>query len=155
MQIVFRKFHGLQAFAEKAKILTDLTAKRVHKIAGHFGQKSILWLCKYWKRLDQCLRIKSTYHPSWQTLWDFCRQFRICCRRLAMPKGVTLVQSILFLFFSCKLTETQTNWATIEREAYAVLVAVRKFKHCFFWIKINHSQWSQSHHLPNCIRSKI
>jgi len=29
MQIVFRKFHGLQAFAEKAKILTDLTAKRV------------------------------------------------------------------------------------------------------------------------------
>jgi len=39
-------------------------------------------------------------------------------------------------FFSCKLTDTQRNWATIEREAYAVLVAVRKFKHWFFGSKL-------------------
>jgi len=35
-------------------------------------------------------------------------------------------------FFSTKLTPTQRNWATIEREAYTVLVAVNKFKHWFF-----------------------
>jgi len=29
-------------------------------------------------------------------------------------------------------TPAQRNWATIEREAYAVLVAVNKFKHWFF-----------------------
>ena len=39
-------------------------------------------------------------------------------------------------FFSCKLTDTQRNWATIEREAYAVLVAVRKFKHWLFISKV-------------------
>jgi len=32
-------------------------------------------------------------------------------------------------FVSSKLTLAQRNWATIEREAYAVLVAVNKFKH--------------------------
>ena len=34
-------------------------------------------------------------------------------------------------FFSCKLTAAQKNWSTIEREAYAVLVNVKKFEHCF------------------------
>ena len=35
-------------------------------------------------------------------------------------------------FFSFKLTPAQRNWATIERESYAALVAVNKFKHwCF------------------------
>jgi len=47
-------------------------------------------------------------------------------------------------FFSCKLTPTQTNWATIEREAYAVLVAVNKFKHWFFDCKVT----IHSHHNP-------
>jgi len=39
-------------------------------------------------------------------------------------------------FFSSKLTPAQRNWATIEREAYAVLVAVNKFKHWFFGSKV-------------------
>jgi len=53
----------------------------------------------------------------------------VCC-----VKGMTLEQSTYF--FSCKLTDTQRNWATIEREAYAVLVAVRKFKHWLFISKV-------------------
>jgi len=39
-------------------------------------------------------------------------------------------------FFSSKLTPAQRNWATIELEAYAVLVAVNKFKHWFFGSKV-------------------
>jgi len=39
-------------------------------------------------------------------------------------------------FFSSRLTPAQKNWATIEREAYAVLVAVNKFKHWFFDSKV-------------------
>ena len=40
----------------------------------------------------------------------------------------------LIAFFSSKLTLAQRNWATIEREAYTVLVAVNKFKHWFFGV---------------------
>ena len=39
-------------------------------------------------------------------------------------------------FFSSTLATTQRNWATIEREAYAVLVAVNKFKDWFFGSKV-------------------
>jgi len=39
-------------------------------------------------------------------------------------------------FFSSNLTSAQKNWATFEREAYAVLVAVNKFKHWFFGSKV-------------------
>ena len=39
-------------------------------------------------------------------------------------------------FFSSKLTPTQQNWATIEREAYAVLVAVMKYKSWFYGSKV-------------------
>ena len=39
-------------------------------------------------------------------------------------------------FFSSKLIPAQRNLATIEREAYAVLVAVNKFKHWFFGSKV-------------------
>ena len=31
-------------------------------------------------------------------------------------------------FFSSKLTASQRNWSTIEREAYAVLMAVKKYR---------------------------
>lgn len=34
-------------------------------------------------------------------------------------------------FFSTKFTPTQKNWSTIEREAFAVLTAVKKYRH---WI---------------------
>jgi hypothetical protein len=35
-------------------------------------------------------------------------------------------------FASSKLTSTQQNWATIEKEAYAALWALQKFKHWIF-----------------------
>jgi len=41
-------------------------------------------------------------------------------------------------FFSSKLTPTQNNWATIEREAYAVLIAVKKIQELVLWVK-NHN----------------
>ncbi|GFX83691.1 retrovirus-related Pol polyprotein from transposon opus [Trichonephila clavipes] len=39
-------------------------------------------------------------------------------------------------FFSKKLNETQTRWATIEREAYAVIEALKRFDSWIFGAKI-------------------
>ena len=39
-------------------------------------------------------------------------------------------------FASAKLTPTQMNWSTIEREAYAVVFALRKFRNFVFGTKI-------------------
>jgi len=39
-------------------------------------------------------------------------------------------------FFSTKLTDSQKNWSTIEREAFAVLVAINKYRNWFFGNKI-------------------
>jgi RNase H-like domain found in reverse transcriptase len=36
------------------------------------------------------------------------------------------------VFASSKLTPTQQNWAILEKEAYACLWALRKFKHWIF-----------------------
>ena len=38
--------------------------------------------------------------------------------------------------FSTKLTDSQKNWSTIEREAFAVLVAINKYRNWFFGNKI-------------------
>jgi len=35
-------------------------------------------------------------------------------------------------FASCKLTATQQRWATIEKETYAALWSLQKFKHWIF-----------------------
>jgi len=39
-------------------------------------------------------------------------------------------------FASNKLTPTQQRWATIEKEAYAALWSLQKFKHCLFGSKV-------------------
>ena len=39
-------------------------------------------------------------------------------------------------FASMKLTETQRNWSTIEREAYAALVALRKYINWIFGLRV-------------------
>ena len=39
-------------------------------------------------------------------------------------------------FFSWKLNETQQNWAVVEKEAYAALKSLQRFKQCVFACKI-------------------
>jgi len=39
-------------------------------------------------------------------------------------------------FASCKLNPTQMAWSTIEREAYAVVFALRKFRNFIFGVKV-------------------
>ena len=39
-------------------------------------------------------------------------------------------------FISCKLTSTQMVWSTIEREAYAVVFALRKFRNFIFGTRV-------------------
>ena len=42
-------------------------------------------------------------------------------------------QYTLIAFFSQKLNDTQRRWSTVEREAYAVMVALRKYRSWLFW----------------------
>ena len=39
-------------------------------------------------------------------------------------------------FFSVKLNPTQQRWSTIEREAYAVLIAVKKYRSWFYGTEV-------------------
>jgi len=48
---------------------------------------------------------------------------------LAQPSGV---RECPVTFASCKLTATQQRWAMIEKEAYAALWSLQKFKHWIF-----------------------
>ena len=126
----FRKY--LEAFAEKAKVLTDLTAKRVpQNIKSLWSEKHSVAL-QILKR-DLINACKSSLH-----IIRLDRPFEIFVDSSGFAVGGLLCQRDdsgteypISFFFSCKLTDTQKNWATIEREAYAVLVAVRKFKHWF------------------------
>lgn len=51
-------------------------------------------------------------------------------------------------FLSCKLTETQRNWAAIEKEAYAVIWALNKLK---IWILGHHVAIFTDHNPLICV----
>ena len=73
------------------------------------------------------------------TLFDLTDHLKFLLTLVGLLSEVCCVKGMTeypISFFSCKLTDTQRNWATIEPEAYAVLVAVRKFKHWLFASKV-------------------
>jgi len=122
----FRKF--IPNFAAKAKPLTDLTSKRVPQ------NIQSLWTAEHTVVLVQLKAdlIQACNHPLHTVKFD--RPFDIYVDASASHVGGILVQAddqgveYPVAFFSNKLTPTQRNWATIEREAYAVLQAVKKYK---------------------------
>ena len=130
----FRKY--INAFADKAKLLTDLTAKRVPQ------NIKPLWTREHAKALE-ALKLDLIHACESQLLIIRLGQpFDAFIDASAYAVGGLIVQRAdlgvehLIAFFSSKLTPAQRNWATIEREAYAVLVTVNKFKHWFFGSKV-------------------
>jgi len=61
-----------------------------------------------------------------------------------------LKQYATIAFFSQKLTDTQQKWSTVEREAYAAMVALRKYRSWLFWSVVRiHSDHNPLTFIPN------
>ena len=117
-------------FADHARVLTDLTAKRasnlVHWTSSH--QEAF-------KTLKDLL-CKATIEPLY--IIDFARPFNIHVDASDFAVAGFLSQTSddgtekPIAFASNKLTRTQQNWSTIEREAFAAIWSLQKFRQWIF-----------------------
>jgi len=122
----FRKH--LPSFAEKSKLLTDLTSKRVPQ-----NIKSV-WTDRHSEALKNLKDelIKTCNEPLYIVRFD--RSFHVYVDASSYAVAGYIAQcddagvEHPVAFFSSKLTASQRNWSTIEREAYAVLMAVKKYR---------------------------
>ena len=126
----FRKH--VDAFADKARLLTDLTAKRVPQ------NISKLWTERHTAALNTLKVELARACESSLHIVQLDRPYDVYVDTSGYAISGILAQKhesgveYPIAFFSSKLTPTQQNWATIEREAYAVLVAVMKYKSWFY-----------------------
>jgi hypothetical protein len=119
---------NIPLFAEIAKPLTDLTAKQVpNKIPwGPQQQKSF-------DGLKQAL-IKATHDCLY--IVDLSKPFNILVDASdhtvsgVLTQGDDIERPIAF--YSQKLNDTQRRWATVEKEAYAALAALKRYKNWIF-----------------------
>jgi len=126
----------IHAFADKAKLLTDLTAKRV--------PPNIRSVCseKHTRALEKLKHDLIQACNSSLSIVQFDKPLDIYVDASATAAAGFLVQSNIngvensVAFFSKKLTPTQKNCATVEREAYAVLAAQCKYREWLFANKI-------------------
>lgn len=126
----FRSF--IPSFAHIAKVLTDLTRK---EIPSH-----IPWEATHQEAFEQLkngLCNAVTLHTV-----DFDRDFGLLVDASATCVGCCLIQwadddtEKPVAFASSKLNDVQTRWATIEREAFAVIWALKKFRSWLFGRKV-------------------
>jgi len=123
----FRKY--VPALAAKAKVLTDLTSKRVPQ------NLKLQWTGKHTEALEVLKQelSEACQKPLYTVRFD--RPFHIHVDASQDACGGLICQlddegaERPIAFFSTKFSTTQRNWATIEREAYAVLVALMKYRH--------------------------
>ena len=121
-------------FAEIAKPLTDLTAKRV--------SAKIPWRSDQQQTFDELKRLlcKATIEPL--HIVDFSKPFDLIVDTSSFAYSAVLSQtnaegvSVHVAFSSMKLTDTQQRWSTIEREAYAALMALKKYRSWLFGAKV-------------------
>ena len=116
-------------YAEIAKPLTDLTSKRY--------ASRIQWGEPQQAAYDQLkLRIKQATENPLYTV-DYYKPFHLFTDASNFSVSVAVTQRndegkyFPVAFSSQKLTETQRKWSVIEREAYAVLHALKKYRAWF------------------------
>ena len=121
----FRKY--VPALAAKAKILTDLTSKRAPQ------NVKLQWTEKHTEALETLKQelTEACQNPLYTVRFD--RPFHIqvdasqdACGGLICQVDDDGVERPI-AFFSTKFSKTQRNWSTIEREAYSVLLALRRY----------------------------
>jgi hypothetical protein len=119
----------IPSFSEIAKPLTDLTMKRVpERIPFNQGAANALEKLK----LLLCEAVKQPL-----SIIDMSKPFTIHCDSSNFSVGSCLSQNVdgkdyPVAFASAKLTKTQQGWSTIEKEAYAALWSLQKFKQWIF-----------------------
>jgi len=122
----FRSF--IPSLAEKAKIITDLTQKHISNNVPRSPEHQ--------KALDN-LKTELSNATALNTI-DFSKGFGLLIEASAVAVGCCLVQwtdegvEKPITFASMKLSTTQSRWSTIEREAFAVMWALRKFRSWVF-----------------------
>jgi len=120
-------------FSEMAAPLTELT-KGGKRGSISFNSEQREAFIKLKDKL--CLTVKLAVP-------DYTRPFLIQCDASDIAVGCCLSQKTNdgqeqpLAFASVKLTETQTRWSTIEKEAYAVVYALQQFEHIVFGSKIH------------------
>ena len=120
----------IENYATHAKPLTDLTGKRVPNRVpwGEREQKSFDTL--------KHLLIEATVNPI--QIIDCRKPFGVFVDACDYATGSMLVQvgddgsEQPVAFASYKFTPTQKNWPVIQKEAYAIIWALNKFKHWVF-----------------------
>jgi len=126
----FRSY--IDGFADTARSLTDLTRKHV--------PNRVPWSDVHQRALES-LKTKLCDATRLHTV-EYGKPFGLLVDASGIAVGGCLIQWELggqekpIAFASAKLTDTQRAWATIEREAYAVIFALRKFKTFIFGARI-------------------
>lgn len=124
----FREY--IPRYAEVVLSLTDLTKKNV--------PDQLPWSHIHDETLAKLKQALSEAARSNLTVVDFSKPYDIFVD--ASEKAVsgiltqqdTKKQYAPIAFFSQKLNDTQRKWSTVEREAYAVIVALRKYRSWLF-----------------------
>jgi hypothetical protein len=138
----FRTF--VKDFADISKCITDLTRKE--------ASNKVCWEEKHQVALD---RLKQALLQNCKPLHtvDFKKRFILSVDASLHAVGCCLMQESFvegevnkkeekdkrlypIAFASAKLTETQSKWATIEREAYAVIWALNKYRHWLLFAEV-------------------
>jgi transposase InsO family protein/ribosomal protein L21E len=126
----FRNF--IPALAEKARVITDLTRDNV--------PTKVPWERKHQEALDK-LKDDLSKATQLHTI-DFTKEFGLSVDASATAVGCCLFQwteeghEKPIAFASLKLTDTQMHWSTIEREAFAVIWALKRFRSWIFLSRI-------------------
>ena len=123
----FREY--IPNFSYLANTLTDLTGKRV--------SNRIPWGQEQQNAFDKLksLLCDATTRPS--SIIDSSKPFNVSVDASEYSVGGILTQTRdgneqPVAFISAKLTPTQRRWSVIEKEAYAVIWALKKFRHWVF-----------------------
>jgi len=122
----------IEGFSDIARPLTDLTGKHVPNVVpwSEIHQQAFERLKR---KLSEATKLHTVEHGKpYGLLVDASGIGVGCCLIQWSPEGYEKP----IAFASCKLNATQRKWATIEREAYAVIYGLRKFRTFIFGAEI-------------------
>src|SRR6218665_3320191 len=127
----YRQF--VNNFAHIAKPLSHLTKKIL--------PDKITWTDIHQKAFDTLN--EEIYRNVTLYTFDVTKPFNLCCNSsdyavaAVLTSKITVVSNGQFFFITQKLTDTQRRWATIEKEAYAIVWALTKLKGVIIESKIH------------------